>query len=96
LNNFDATRNGAAAWNSITSPNGADPALGLVLENVGNLRFSHQGAVQNRNSGPFPCQPFSGGAPAPLVNLDGSLLMVYQPFVGPNASVTATMTYRGW
>jgi hypothetical protein len=93
-NNLDATVESASAWNSVSAPNENAEAHGLTLQNVGVSRPTHQALAQNSPSGPFPCNPFAVFPPAPLVQVDGSLAVIYQAFVGPRASMTANVGYR--
>jgi hypothetical protein len=93
-NNLDATVESASAWNSVSAPNENAEAHGLTLQNVGLSRPTHQALAQNSPSGPFPCNPFAVFPPAPLVQVDGSLAVIYQAFVGPRASMTANVGYR--
>jgi len=93
-NSFDATTEGAAAWNSTTISNTFDQATGLALENIGTPGGLHTAFTQQVYWPPSPCDPF-----AKLGFLfigDGSLGMFYQPLVSAHSSVTATMMYRGW
>jgi hypothetical protein len=41
-----------------------------------------------------PCNPFAVVASAPLILEDGSQVVMYQPFVAPHSSVSATMITR--
>ena len=95
-NDFNMTIDAAAASNSITGPWGSTRAYGLLLQNIGNNSFAHQALVQNTRLGPAPCNPFAVFPQAPLVFQDGSLALMYQPFIGAGASVTATMMYKGF
>jgi hypothetical protein len=77
INNFDATQNTAAGWNSQGPANA--PSYGLQLQNVGTPALGYwSGFAQNTGQGPNACA-FAFNAPggAPLVAIDGSVEMVY-------------------
>jgi hypothetical protein len=95
-NNLDATVESASAWNSVSTPNENSRAHGLMLQSVGFTRATHQALAQNTPSGPNPCNPFAVFPPAPLLQTDGSLALIYNAFVGGGASMTATVGYRGF
>lgn len=95
-NNLDATVESASAWNSVSTPNENATAHGLMLQNVGVARDTHQALAQDTPSGPNPCNPFAVFPPAPLLQTDGSLALIYEAFVGGGASTTATVGYRGF
>jgi hypothetical protein len=96
LNNFDATQNSAAGWNSQGPAN--SPSYGLQLENVGTPAFGYWSAfAQSTNQGPNACA-FALNAPggAPLVGIDGSVEMVFADTLAGKITKTATVTYRGF
>jgi len=93
-NNLDATVESASAWNSVSAPNENAEAHGLMLQNVGLSHPTHQALAQNTSVGPFPCNPFAVFPPAPLVQVDGSVAIIFEASVGPKASVTANVGYR--
>ncbi|MBI3476731.1 MAG: hypothetical protein HY010_13445 [Acidobacteria bacterium] len=95
-NNLDATIEAASAWNSVTTPNENATARGLMLQNVGVARVTHQSLAQNSPSGPDACHPFTNFPAGPLVQFDGSLALIYQAFVGGGAAATATVGYRAF
>jgi hypothetical protein len=93
-NNLDATQESASSWNSVSAPNQNSEAHGLMLQNVGPSNVTHQALAQNSPDGPIPCNPFAVFPPAPLVQVDGSIAVIYEASVGPKASVTANVGYR--
>jgi hypothetical protein len=95
LNNLDATINSAYGSNSTSDQNNVSNAYGLVLQNVGNSRFPYEGFVQNGPQGPAPCNFRAFFAASPELSFDGSVVMIYEPEVGPNASATVTVGYKG-
>ncbi|PYX31966.1 MAG: hypothetical protein DMG80_09215 [Acidobacteria bacterium] len=95
-NNLDATNESASSWNSVSTPNENATAHGLMLQNVGIARVTHQALAQNTPSGPNPCNPFAVFPQAPLVQVDGSIALIYQAFVGGGTSAIATIGYRGF
>jgi hypothetical protein len=95
-NNFDATLNAAAGWNSQGPAN--SPSFGLQLQNVGESHFGYWSAfAQNIPQGPNTCA-FAGNAPggAPLIGIDGSVEMVYADTLAGKITKTANITYRGF
>jgi len=95
-NNFDATRNSAAGWNS-QGPGNA-PSYGLQLQNVGTAGFGYtSGFAQTIPQGPNACA-FAFNAPggAPLIGIDGSVEMVYADTIAGKITKTANVTYRGF
>jgi hypothetical protein len=95
-NNLDATIESASAWNSVSTPNENATARGLMLQNVGVARLSHQALAQNTPSAPNSCNPCGGAPTSPLLQTDGSLVVVYGAFVGAGGTATATVGYRGF
>jgi hypothetical protein len=93
-NSFDATTDGATAWNSTTISNSLAQAAGLVLENIGTPGGLHTAFTQTVYWPPSPCDPFA--KEGFLFIGDGSLGLFYRPLVSAHSSVTATMMYRGW
>ena len=93
-NNLDATIEAASAWNSVSTPNENAISRGLMLQNVGVARVTHQAIAQNFPSAPDTCNPFGLFPPGPQVQVDGSLGLAYQAFVGGGSSATATVGYR--
>jgi hypothetical protein len=93
-NSFDATTEGATAWNSTTVSPTFNQATGLVLENIGSPGGLHTAFTQQVYWAPSPCDPFA--RLGFLFIGDGSLGLFYRPFVTAHSSVTATMMYRGW
>ena len=90
-NNLDGTANSAFAWNSTT---GSGNTFGLVLQNVGNSPFSHEGFGQPNGGGPTQCNtfPITG---KPQLNTGGSLVLVYGILVPKHASKSVTVAYKG-
>jgi hypothetical protein len=92
-NNLDATSNDAFAWNSITGTN-PGRALGLALQNVGNENVDRLGWAQDTPSAPDPCNPTTNFVPAPLINVDGSLVQAYEMVIPKWKSKTVTVSYK--
>ena len=90
-NNLDGTEDSAFGWNS----SGVD-SFGLMMRNVGNTPFIHQGFAQTTSSGPSPCKSTANASSSPLIAIDGSIVMAYNMFVLPGASTTVTINYRGF
>jgi hypothetical protein len=94
LNNFDATQNSAAGWNS----HGVnDFSYGLQLQNVGTPHFGYwNGFAQNIANGPNACA-FAFNSPGTVITAtDGSVVMAYVGPVPAGGTKTATVTYRGF
>jgi hypothetical protein len=54
----------------------------MVLENIGTLNgIGSEGFAQNTFLPPFPCNPSATFVPAPLVSVDGSVVLPYGMFV---------------
>jgi hypothetical protein len=95
LNNLDGTNNSAFAWNSISSDNTG--LFGLVLQEIGTvLPNSTSGFAQNTFRPPAPCNAFANFTGGMLTATDGSLVMIFEPTVGPNGTATVTVAYKGW
>jgi hypothetical protein len=89
-NNFDGTSDSVFGWNSA----GVN-SFGMVLRNVGNAPFVHEGFGQTVSSGPSPCNPAANISRVPLVGIDGSIIMTYDGFIRPGQSKTLTINYKG-
>jgi hypothetical protein len=92
-NNFDGTNSSAFGWNStfFISP----APVGLLLQNLGTMLqgVGSEAFGQNTFFPPDPCNPEF--APAPLVNIDGSVVLLYGLVIPKNGSKSVTMTYKG-
>ena len=95
FNNFDGTFNSTFGWNSSTSSH-TGAGFGLELQNVGNPPTpDFIGFAQNTPSPPSACDPTGNIAPSPLLNIDGSLEMVYVLPIAPGKTSTVNMAYKG-
>jgi len=93
-NNFDGTFSSAFGWNSISSES-AGP-VGLLLQNLGTLQgIGSEAFGQNTFLPPNPCNPGLNFVTAPLLDTDGSLVLLYDITVPKNSSKSVTMTYKG-
>jgi len=93
LNNLDSTKNSVAAWNTTGSAN----PYGLVLQNVGTPNvLTWNGFAQNTSLPPNSCVPWANYTGAPLVGVNGSVVMGYAISIPANGSRTVTMTYKGF
>jgi hypothetical protein len=93
LNNFDATQNTAAGWNSNVSGN----PYGLVLQNVTTSPFAYQSAfTQNTFAPPNACAFAFNSTNGLAAGINGSVEMVYADLMPALGSKTATMTYKGF
>jgi hypothetical protein len=90
-NELDATNKAAFGWNSF----GLGHAYGLVLFNVGNPPFDHDGFVQIVPGGPAPCNPFAFASLTTLTNTDGSLVHLYNIDVPKGMTKIVTVGYKG-
>ena len=90
-NELDATNKAAFGWNWF----GLSHAYGLVLFNVGNPPFEHDGFVQIVPGGPAPCNPFALASLTTLTNTDGSLVHIYNIDVPKGMTKTVTVGYKG-
>jgi hypothetical protein len=93
-NNFDGTTSNAFGWNSISSQ--AAAPVGLLLENIGTLNgFGSEGFAQNTFAPPQPCNPGANFVPAPLLSLDGSVVLSYDMRVPQKGAQSVTLGYKG-
>jgi len=93
LNNLDATREGAFAWNSA----GTTGQFGLALENVGTPpASSFRGIARTVPEGPSPCAPLDHQFQGTITNTDGSVVMAYSLDIAAGKSKTVTVRYRGF
>jgi hypothetical protein len=91
-NNFDGTNSSAFGWNSTFAE--SPTPVGLLLQNLGTLQgIGSEAFGQNTFDPPDPCNPEF--APAPVVNVDGSVVLLYGMGIPKNSSKSVTMTYKG-
>jgi hypothetical protein len=92
LNNFDATQNTAAGWNSNVSSN----PYGLVLQNVTTSPFAYQSAfTQNTFAPPNACAFAFNSTNGVATGINGSVEMAYVDVMPANGSKTVTLAYKG-
>jgi hypothetical protein len=95
-NNFDGTFSNAFGWNSISSE--AASPVGLLLQNLGTLdptQIGSEGFAQDTFLPPPACNPGANFVPAPLVGIDGSVVLIYDMHVPQKKSLSVTLGYKG-
>jgi hypothetical protein len=93
LNNFDASQNTAAGWNSNVSGN----PYGLILQNVTTSPFAYQSAfTQNTPAPPNACAFAFNSTNGLAAGINGSVEMAYVDILAALGSKTVTMTYKGF
>jgi hypothetical protein len=96
LDDLSATSNSAAAWVA-SVPFAGNFGTGLQLENVGNSQFGFvTGYARNTFHAPTPCNFAADSSGTPLVNTDGSILLVAADAIGPKKTKTTTMIYKAF
>jgi hypothetical protein len=87
INDLDGTLGGSVIGNEET-------AYGLMLQNIGSTNsFYVEGRPSNTPAGPDPCN-LSAVKGGPLLNTDGSLVLMYDNFISNGETATGISEYK--